>query len=527
MFLSREKHSIKLAKSAGNFLCATAVVIALAGFNAAFFAAPARAAVGTDPQLVKLEMKFFQHDYSKEDVQTRLGRLEKMVFGDAKTGDPQTRLQSLMSAVPNLDAPSPSAAPAPEQPTASAPPPPRRSSAPARSTRNDNDDATDTVSREQQITGSSAYPQVSAMEKKLFERDFATEPLAKRLSRLETTLFGKPSDSNDLSERVDRLKAKTGVDLAAAPPPGTDWADDDDDAPHGGGDITYVPAETTPFTSAGSGSLHPRGNSSGSYGTHGGSPYADDNMNSTGNYGFHPSGAGSIPATAGGGMPPLAPSTGSNPGGLNQQVAVLENQVFKKTFPNDPLPARINRLESTVFSGKATTTNMSLPERVGRLTDVLGSAPQPVQAAHKRVAQKHSDDDDLDDPQMPPTAPPRSGLSKIIGGLGNLITGGNGSAYPMGSNLVTDPRTGMLVDMYSGNIIDPRTGSVVGNQATGISPNTFGALPFSGGGLGTGFNSGLSPMGSGMHFGTGFGRMGGMGIGTGIGGMGTGLGVWP
>jgi hypothetical protein len=153
----------------------------------------------------------------------------------------------------------------------------------------------------------------------------------------------------------------------------------------------------------------------------------------------------------------------------------------------------------------------------------------------KRVAQR--DPDDLsDDPDMPKKAPPRSGLSKVIGGLGALLGGGGGGygAYPMGnSNLITDPSTGMLVDMYSGNIIDPRTGAVVGNRATGIQQGTFGALPYSG------FNNGLSPlgspygngagmgMGSGMRFGTGMGggmRFGGMGLGT---GMGSGMGIWP
>lgn len=532
MFSNREKHSIKLSKSASHILAGSALVFALAVWGG-FAPQQALAGVESDPRLVKLEMKFFQHDYSKEDVQTRLQRLEKMVFGDSRSGDPQTRLQNLVSAVPNLDeaANQAEAAPATTASRPSAPPPSRRTqSAP-------NDDA-DIASREQQITGSSDYPQVSAMEKKLFRRDYAGEALAKRLDRLETTVYGKPSASSDLSDRVDRLKARTGIDLAASPPPGTDWADDDDDAPRGGGDITYVPAETTPF--ANTHMPHRSGNSSGTYGG-GGNPYSDTDATG-GTYGSRPPATAGIPTT-GGGMPPVAPSVvpgGSRGLGLSQQVSVLENEVFRKTYPNDPLPARINRLESTVFRGTVATGDMSLPERVSRLSDVIGSGSSDSRNARKRVAQRRSVDDDMDDPDMPPTAPPRSGLSKIMGGLGNLIGGGNsgnGTAYPMGSHLVTDPRTGMLVDMYTGNIIDPRTGAVVGNQATGVAPGTFGALPYSGGGCVNGFNNGLSPMGSaygsGMRFGTGFGgmRMGGMGFGTGMGMGGMGLGgmggIWP
>jgi hypothetical protein len=172
-----------------------------------------------------------------------------------------------------------------------------------------------------------------------------------------------------------------------------------------------------------------------------------------------------------------------------------------------------------------------LPERVNRLADVVGSSAQPASPS-RRVAQRNTDDDLLEDPQMPRPAPSRSGISKIIRGMGNLITGGGYGAYSMGSNLVSDPQTGMLLDMYSGNLIDPRTGAVVGNRATGLGSSTFGALPY------TGFNNGLSPMGvpygmstGGMRFGsgvgTGFGggtRFGGMGFGT---GLGQSFGMWP
>src|SRR5438067_10870981 len=61
----------------------------------------ALAADSSDERLSTLEVKFFQHDYAKDSMESRLDRLEKMVFGEAKTGNPQQRLSNLLGAVPN------------------------------------------------------------------------------------------------------------------------------------------------------------------------------------------------------------------------------------------------------------------------------------------------------------------------------------------------------------------------------------------------------------------------------------------
>jgi hypothetical protein len=408
------------------------------------------------------------------------------------------------------------------------------------------------VAKESQIENASRYPQVSAMEQRIFGKDYAGEPLVKRLERLETKEFGKISQSDDLSERVDRLKARTGVDLAATPPPGSDWSEDDEPWPNGGGDLTYVPANTTPFAGGRGDTTHSdlpgdRGistggaGSSGGYGMRGGTPPLAENNSHGGSYGYNPpsrqiASAGGVPRTAPTGIPQPAPDVVHEPPvapapamGLAQRIALLENTLFNKTFPNDTIPARISNLERTVFPGRRTPPDMSLPERVARLAEVIG--PDPSQSGRRQVAQRPADPYDPEqDPAMPRPAPARSGLSKIISGLGNLIGGGGYGAYPVGSNLVTDPQTGMLIDMYSGNIIDPRTGVVVGNRATGGTV-PYGGVPYSG------FNNGLSPLGgygTTMRFGMGgtrgLGMGSGMGFGTGFGGMGLGgmgMGVWP
>src|SRR4030095_919233 len=78
--------------------------------------------------------------------------------------------------------------------------------------------------------GGSKHPAVSAIESRVLGKDFAAEPIAKRLDRLETKLFGRASGSDDLMERVDRIKQRAGVDLARQAPTGSDWAEEDDDS---------------------------------------------------------------------------------------------------------------------------------------------------------------------------------------------------------------------------------------------------------------------------------------------------------
>jgi hypothetical protein len=236
--------------------------------------------------------------------------------------------------------------------------------------------------------------------------------------------------------------------------------------------------------------------------------------------------------------------------GLSQEVSLLENELFRKTFANETIPNRLNRLEGIVFPGQRPPSDMSLPDRVNRILSAVPiSEPSVAQAPRRSVAQAPRQDADDLDPQMPPTAPQRTGggLSKIINGLGNLLGGGGGvyGAAPYASNLVTDPTTGLLYDRVSGNYIDPNTGMVIPRGGAGmpvpVTPGYgYGGSPYGYNRGYAGFNNGLSPIGSpynsygsGMHFGFGGSgiRFGGTGMGMGGlpgGGMiGPGVGVWP
>lgn len=569
MFKNKAKHRTQLSlrprRWAGQAIfVGLALTVAVCGTQSI-----ALAGIESDPNLVKLEMKFFQHDFGKEDdVNARLGRLEKMVFGDVRTGDSNERLKNLLAAVPNLDA-APVTPSGQNSSTTAANPDDSSSSASDRGSaqsatktaRKPANPSEELAEREKDITDGSQYPAVTAIERRLLGHDYANEPIARRLERLEIKSFGHVSNNTDLSDRVDRLKAKTGIDLANSPPPGSDWADDED-RPSGGGEVTYYPTSTKPFTDGykaggtygaggGTGASSMGGYSSGGSGSYGmgGAPRrtASNGYQSGGSYGYHepPKKIASAANPIGSGFPKPAPDvvreaqTAPAPAmGLFDTVNALENSLFGKSF-HDPLPARLSRLESTVFPNQRPSTDMSMPDRVHRLTDAvpisngahrIADSGNNSGAVASRPSYQSPEDQAGQDPSMPKPAPQRKGFSKIIGAMGNMLNGGGSSAYPVGSNLVPDPTTGLLYDRFTGNLIDPATGVVVSNRSSA----TMGGASTMGMG---GFNNGLSPIGtpygmsgSSMRFGFGGGgvRFGGGGMGMGMGtGMGTGLGMWP
>ncbi|MBS2002664.1 MAG: hypothetical protein U0103_26480 [Candidatus Obscuribacterales bacterium] len=521
------------------------------------FAADADSA---DPNVPKLEKKFFEHTYPKDPLPQRLERIEKMVFGEAKSGPDGERLSKLIQAVPGLNS-------VPDVPAAAS-----GSNTTAAGDAQDVPMAPPSKSRPPQaVADGTKYPQVSAMEQRLLGKEFASEPVDQRLARLETKVFGKPSSSTDLSDRVDALKSRTGVDITKQVPAGADWADDDD---------TFMPPPTAqhraPSSTPGADGRsfsgrdlrndlnsafnrsNRSGNSddqdvpftgSGSYGR--GSSSAYSSPSASGAYGFGGSSTGSSGASGSYGFggsgyqrstPPRtayqSPSTAYQPApqsvpdmssglGLNQQVTALEQEVLNKTYTKDPLPVRVDRLETNIIpKDKVTWQGKPLPDRVSHLVSIIPiSAPSMVK--NQRVAQSPDADIDPDFPDMasagnmPKPAPQRSGgLSKIMNSLGNMLGGGSGfsTGYGMSGNLMTDPQTGLLMDPNSGNLIDPTSGMVIGRRV--VQPN-YGYNPYGMGGMGgmgmNGFGNGFSPYGSsygiggsGIRMGIGGGRVGGM-----------------
>jgi hypothetical protein len=210
--------------------------------------------------------------------------------------------------------------------------------------------------------------------------------------------------------------------------------------------------------------------------------------------------------------------------GLAEQVTALELDILGRAYPRDPMDARLNRLEAQTFPREKPRTDMPLPDRVNRLLAVYPQSPQQIS---QRTRTQVPDFDQIDattgaiTPSSQQTQQKSGGLGKIINSIGNFISGGS-MGGPSSSTYITDPRTGMMIDTISGNIIDPNTGQVIGNRGGSMySPGYSSGLGTTGG-FGT-FNNGFSPFGSsymggpygsgygsGLRFGFGGGRMGGM-----------------
>jgi hypothetical protein len=417
-------------------------------------ASPAMASVGSDVRLSQLEVKFFKHTYPKDEEAVRLERLEKMIFGEARSGASEQRLKNLADTVPNLGA---VAAEDSDKGEAAA-------SKPATRPVNNGDSDLDLSEERSQsnkpggqvLSGESKYPAVTALEQSIFKRDYASDPVADRLNRLESKVFGKPSKFTDLSERVDALKEKTRVDVAKQAPPGTDWLDEEDD------DINFpAPKQASRQPVARSdgedgrsfsgrdlrkdmqnafGSRATGASASGGYGMGSGSVGSSSGSNSaSGGYGMgsigSPRSAGRALDDEDDDLPPVAPrraasagsSARSQPGasaanasraaasdrfsdsgdapaavpggaiGLSSKVAALENAVLGKTFASDPLIERVGRLEETVFPNKAdSAASLSLPERVAKLVEKVPIAAAPAKTARANRSRRDDFDDDLD-----------------------------------------------------------------------------------------------------------------------------------
>jgi hypothetical protein len=480
-------------------------------FGSSFGACPGFAAEALtsneSTNLGKIENKLFSHPYDKEETEDRLARIEKAVYGETKPGTAGSRISALLQTVPNLEQPAPPAKTA----TSSERPNTSQSTTPSsptskRSKHRLEDDAKTTFKDNGSDTADGdigSYPTVSAMEKRLLGKEYASDPIGQRLDRLETKIDGRPSTLTDLSDRVDHLKSKTGIDVARRPPVGSDWNDDEEASGMGMG----MGMPTKRGRSTDDYSLGPRDlNLPGTPPTFAGG--------GGGRYGFG-TGGGAYPRQAG------SSNATSSTLGVSQQITALEMEIFGKIYAKDSLQVRLSRLEKDVFPGQKTFDDQDVPKRVQRLV-----AAFPLNGGQNSVARRSSDDDLADDLNAlngGPQAKGGGGLGKIISSISNYLSGGGSvGGFPTTGTYVTDPQTGMMIDQVSGNIIDPSTGTVIGNRGSNA------------GGLGNygsygSFNNGFSPFGtpmggnynpygggsggygtgSGMHFGFGGGRMGG------------------
>jgi len=153
--------------------------------------------------------------------------------------------------------------------------------------------------------------------------------------------------------------------------------------------------------------------------------------------------------------------------GLSQQVTALEHEILAKSYEHDPLPARVNRLETAVFPGEKPAVDKPLPERVQNLLAKVPIRQEELQHLAKiyqiEPDKNLADADNLNDPAAIQKS--RSNLSRIMSGLGNMLSGGMTGSYSMPSgNYIMDPASGLLVDPNTGYVINPNTGTMYGTR---------------------------------------------------------------
>jgi hypothetical protein len=163
-----------------------------------------------------MEKRFFGRTYRKDTMDQRVTRLEKEVFGTAKTGPVEGRIIALGSAVmdPNLNTPSKHAKPlqseapqqAPQQssPSEQSSPSQYQSSSPQESS--PQQQSTPAKSSSQDVPVKLEYPAIDRLEKQLLGRTYPNDPLKARLARLEMKAFGAVSSTDDLAGRREALE---------------------------------------------------------------------------------------------------------------------------------------------------------------------------------------------------------------------------------------------------------------------------------------------------------------------------------
>lgn len=268
-----------------------------------------------NPDIASLETRFFDHTYPQEPMDTRLDRLERMVFGEQKTGSDQARLTALLLAVPAEPAAS-STAQTPDAGTSQA-------SSDTDSTQpaaqpNQSDSSNTASSQPGDVTNSSDYPRITQLEQEILGKTFTNEPIQNRLEQLELKAFGKPTTNSDLSDRTDALE---------------DYAD------------KHFPQQQQNYAET----------------ADGGYPGVAPQYPQQPQY--------NSPTSSGvNSVPPHAT--------LDQKVTWLEQQVLGATYPTQPLLDRVNRLAANIFPADSPQRSQSLGDQVSSMIGAVELMPR-------------------------------------------------------------------------------------------------------------------------------------------------------
>jgi uncharacterized coiled-coil protein SlyX len=265
------------------------------------------------PLITKMEKSVLGVEYTNQNDEQRLSRLETKIYGQSGSGSIAQRINKLSQDV-NGDLMG-------------------QEIAPKRDTFETEEDSIkeDIPKADKNIN----YPSVNALEDKVFGKEFKGMDVNLRLSNLEKKVFGQENSNSPLNERVEKLQSSVGVENRIA-------SDDNNDDPytnmdHNGGNnydnsdnsdpIYFSGNENTPTGMAAPPSDYQTMNDSNSM--------DDANQN-------------------------FAQNNDSVP---NVRLASIEKYVLKQTFKSDNLSDRLARLETnmfgTVFASDDTQTRLN------------------------------------------------------------------------------------------------------------------------------------------------------------------------
>lgn len=132
---------------------------------------------GYSEQLDLLEKQLLSTSYEKDPPLRRVERLEKLVFGEVRTGPIEERVVALTTTVPPKNDP----AQEPEQ-----------------------NQTEDTGGSQEEET--EKYPRVTALEEAVLGKTYTHDDLPARLARMEEKLYGKVEKEEDLGDRTDKIQ---------------------------------------------------------------------------------------------------------------------------------------------------------------------------------------------------------------------------------------------------------------------------------------------------------------------------------
>lgn len=148
------------------------------------------------PQIDKLEYQLFQETYERENIYTRLDRLEKKIFGAVQSGNLASRTDALNTYL---------------KPAPVAKNPNYYTQQPYSPTK----DIESYMGSQNKYENSDVYIQLAGLETALFSKTYSQDPVELRLNRLERKIFQRDFSSDDDYLRLQRLQAAANAQKTA------------------------------------------------------------------------------------------------------------------------------------------------------------------------------------------------------------------------------------------------------------------------------------------------------------------------